>query len=140
MCGMHLYMALYKAFHAQKNRLRPGLVSLGLSPGQPKVLARLAEAGPCRQKEIAAALDIEPATISHILDNMEQEHLVRRTPTPECRRGNVSLTERGEAAYGEWRKLCEAVEQDALRGFTEEEGEQFRLYLGRMYRNLTEKN
>lgn len=34
-------MLLYKTFHAQKNVVRPQTAAVGLSPGQPKVLAYL---------------------------------------------------------------------------------------------------
>ena len=32
------HMLLYRAFHAQRNFLRPSLGELGLGPGQPKLL------------------------------------------------------------------------------------------------------
>ncbi len=33
-----LHHAVYMTYNAQKNSLRPGMVRIGLSPGQPKVL------------------------------------------------------------------------------------------------------
>lgn len=138
--AIQLYMALYKTFHAQKNRIRPGMMEMGLSPGQPKVLGYLSHTDFCMQKDIAAALDIEPATVSQILSNMEQNGLVKRSGSAERKRADsVSITEKGIAAHEQWLTLCRAVEKDALNGFTETEKEQIIGYLGRMYKNLSGK-
>jgi DNA-binding MarR family transcriptional regulator len=138
--AIQLYMALYKTFHAQKNRIRPGMTEMGLSPGQPKVLRYLSQTDCCMQKDIAAALDIEPATVSQILSNMEQGGLVKRSGCLERKRADsVSITEKGMEAYEKWLELCLAVEKEALNGFTQSEREQFIEYLGRMYGNLTGK-
>ena len=48
-----MHMLLYRAFHAQRNILRPYMRALGLGAGQPKLIAYLAEHGPCRQSELA---------------------------------------------------------------------------------------
>ena len=47
------YMLLYRAFHAQRNYLRPYIGDLGLEIGQPKILAYLAKRGACCQKDLA---------------------------------------------------------------------------------------
>ena len=48
------------------------------------------------QKDIAAALDIEPATVSQLLANMEQAGLIRRAEPLQRRRAEcVSITEKG---------------------------------------------
>lgn len=135
-----LHMALYKTFHAQRNKIRPGMARIGLSSGQPKVLRHLLRQDHCMQKEIAEALDIEPATVSQILNNMEQAGLIRRSVPAACRRAeSVSITEEGRKSYEKWQQLCKEVEGIALQGFTQSERERFLEYLCRMYRNLTGK-
>ena len=135
-----LHHALYKAFHAQQNILRPGMTQIGLSPGQPKVLRYLAAHDSCMQKEIAEALDIEPATVSRLLTNMEQNGLAARSDPAERRRAEaIRITPEGRAALARWEELCRAAEEKSLRGFTEEEQRRFLDYLCRMYRNLTGK-
>jgi DNA-binding MarR family transcriptional regulator len=137
---MQLYMALYKTFHAQKNSIRPGMLDIGLSPGQPKVLRYLSQNDCCMQKDIATALDIEPATVSQILSNMEQSGLVKRLNSAERKRAeSVSITDKGRDAFERWQRLCTQVENTSLDGFTQEEQEQFIGYLSRMYQNLTGK-
>jgi len=137
---VQLNMAIYSIYHAQKNRIRPGMAKIGLSPGQPKVLSHLFRHNHCMQKEIAMALDIEPATVSKILNNMVEAGLVERAPLAERKRAeSVSITEKGMLYYEKWRALCGEYEKLALRGFTETEKEQFSDYLSRMYGNLTGK-
>lgn len=135
-----LHMALVRTFHAQKNRTRPGMTQIGLSPGQPKVLTYVSRHNHCMQREIADALDIEPATVSQILNNMEQAGLIKRSGCAERKRAeSVSITEKGLEAYEKWKLLCREVEADALKGFSKEESDRFLGYLCRMYQNLTGK-
>lgn len=135
-----LHHAVYMTYNAQKNSLRPGMVRIGLSPGQPKVLRFLSAHDSCMQKEIAEALDIEPATVSRLLANMEQNGLVVRS-APEVRRRaeSVSITEEGRVAFAQWETFCHTVEEQSLQGFSEEEGQKFLEYLCHMYQNLTGK-
>jgi len=133
-----LQMALFSAYQAQRKSVRPDMAAIGLSPGQPKVLDYLSRRSNCMQKDIAAALDIEPATVSQLLGNMEQAGLIRRAEPSQRRRAEcVSITEKGMEAYEKWRKLCLGVETVSLRGFTREERTRFLDYLARMYENLT---
>ena len=133
-----LQMALFSACQAQRKYIRPEMAGIGLSPGQPKVLDYLSRKSNCMQKDIAAALDIEPATVSQLLGNMEQAGLIRRSEQSQRRRAEcVSITEKGLSAYEKWRDLCIGVEPVSLRGFSSEEKARFLDYLARMYENLT---
>lgn len=138
---VRIHHALVLAAKAQKNVTRPALCRIGLSPGQPKVLTFLSEHDGCMQKDIAEALDIEPATISQILSKMEQDGLIRRTNYAERRRADcVSITEKGREACGRWVQICAETDRAALLGFSEQEQQQFHDYLCRMYYNLTGKS
>jgi MarR family transcriptional regulator, organic hydroperoxide resistance regulator len=138
--SISLHHAILMTCNAQKNSLRPGMVELGLSPGQPKVLRFLAAHDSCMQKEIAEALNIEPATVSRLLFNMEQNGLVVRSTPEECRRAeSVSITEEGRVAFAGWEEVCHTVEGQSLQGFSEEEKLQFMKSLSWMYQNLTGK-
>lgn len=138
--AVNLHVAIYKAYHAQKNKTRPAMTGIGLSPGQPKVLRHLVQNDYCMQKEIAEALDIEPATVSRLLNNMEQNGLIRRSAPEERRRAaSISITEKGRTAQAEWMQLCSEIEKQSMQGFTPEERDRFIGYLCRMYQNLTGK-
>lgn len=136
--AMELHFALVRTYHAQKNRTRPGMVEIGLTPGQPKILRYLSRHDCCMQKEIAEALDIEPATVSQVLNHMAQAGLVQKAAPAERRRAeSVSITEKGRACCEKWLRLCGRIDEISLAGFTPEERRQFGGYLDRMYRNLT---
>lgn len=83
--------------HTHVNRwILSQAASLGLSPGQPKILECLMARGECNQKTIAADCEIEQATVGSILSRMERDGLVCRTQREGNRRSlYVSLTPRG---------------------------------------------
>lgn len=133
------HMLLYRAFHAQRNALRPHLGELGLGAGQPKVLGYLIRNGASRQRQLAEYCEIDPAAISRMLDSMQKGGFVTRQADEENRRcERIQVTDRGRAAYEAWQGFCGEMEQQMLAGFTEEERAQFADYLGRAYRNLKE--
>lgn len=137
---IELHWAVTQTYHAQKNNLRPGMVKIGLSPGQPKILTYLTKNNYCMQKEIASALDIEPATVSQLLNNMAQAGLIQRSALAERKRAeSISITDKGREAQKKWQKICTEIEDVSMKSFTPEEREQFLGYLCRMYQNLAGK-
>lgn len=131
------HLLMYKAFQAQRNKIRPFMNRIHLTSGQPKVLNYLQTHGACNQRELAQACDIEPATISRILDNMENNELITRSAVDK-RSYAIAITHKGEEALGKWLVHCHKVEDIALKDFSEVEKQQFRNYLERMYVNLNE--
>ena len=104
------HLLLIRTYHAQKNRLRPEMAGIGLSPGQPKILNRLMEKDCCMQKELAESCDIQPATVSRMLDTMEQAGLVcRQEEAPRRRAASVAITEAGREAHRQWQAICGRV-------------------------------
>lgn len=66
--------------------------------GQPKIL-HLLTCSSRTQVELARACDIEPATVSKILDLMEQAGMIERVRSDKDRRSiQVQITEFGAAA------------------------------------------
>lgn len=133
-----IYRLIFKTYHAQRNLVRPRMAEIGLSPGQPKILDHLALGDQCMQKEIAAVCEIEPATVSKLLDGMEDAGLVTRSPSQGDRRsGCITITEKGRILQRQSKERFDEIAALELDGFTEEEREQFHSYLCRVYRNLT---
>lgn len=131
---------LLKAHRAQVNAIRPRMAEIGLSIGQPKVLDFLLRHEGCMQKELAALCDIEPATISRILDKMEAAGLISRTVAADNKRAVIiHLTDLGRKKQSEMMEIRREVEVDELRGFSPEEQEQFYRFLERLYDNLTQE-
>lgn len=135
-----LYYLLFKTFHAQRNRNRVNMDEYHLSPGQPKVLRYIHNHHDCKLTDIATECDVENATVSKIIDNLESKGMLIRKLNPKNKRAyQIRLTQQGEEALDKWEKHCLDVEKISLEGFSEEEKEQFYQYLARMYTNLTNK-
>lgn len=134
------YMLVFKAFHAQRQKNRMNMNAFRLSPGQPKVLRYIQNHKDCKLKDIAKECDVECATVSKMLDNLEEKGMIIRNINPQNKRAyQVNLTDKGRSALQKWEEHCMEVEQISLQGFTPEEKEQFQNYLSRMYTNLTGK-
>lgn len=132
----NFHILLYRAFHAQRNALRAHMRSLGLGAGQPKLVAYLAEHGPCRQRELAAYFALDPAAVSRMVASLERGGFVTLSADPANRRCSlVRATERGLEAARAWRARCAQADGLALRGFTPQEQACFCAYLDRMRRN-----
>lgn len=127
---------LFRAFHAQRNYLRPQISAIGLTPGQPKLLTVLHRLGNCTQRELAEQCEIDPAAVCRMLDALEREGLVTSAGGGGRRSGPVSLTVAGEETFRLWERRCRAMEKVMLDGFTPEERKQFAGFLARAYRNL----
>ena len=131
------HMLLYRAFHAQRNFLRPSLGELGLGPGQPKLLNYLMNRGPCRQRELADYFEIDPAAVCRMLDCLQKSGFVTRRADGQSRRRDVvELTEAGRQINLDWQRRCRVMEEAMMSGFNPEERRQFADYLSRAYRNL----
>ena len=131
-------IALLKTYHAQNNVFRPMIAELGLSVGQPKILGFLTRHDGCMQKDLAAMCDIEPATISRLLDKMEADGLITRKAVAGNKRATaISLTPSGYARHEASMELRRQLEAMGLSGLSVEEEALFYRFLVRLYKNLT---
>ena len=131
------HMLLYRAFHAQRNHLRPFLGQLGLGSGQPKLLGYLSRNGASSQRQLADYFEIDPAAVCRMLDSLQKGgFLTREASAQDKRRDRILLTPLGLETYRAWEACCHQTEEQMLRGFSPEEREQFAAYLARAYRNL----
>ena len=134
------HILLYRAFHAQRNYLRPSMLELGLGAGQPKLLGYLAANGPCQQRHLADYFDVDPANISRMVRSLEKGgFVVRQTGMKNSHRDLVEVTEQGQRASEAWKNRCREAEDVLLRGFTPEERIHFADYLSRAYQNVQEE-
>lgn len=109
------HMLLYRAFHAQRNQLRPCIGRIGLEVGQPKILTYLAKNGPCPQKQLAGYFEVDSAAVSRMLDSLEKGGFITRRLSAHSRRSNlVELTEKGRQAYAVWQDCCGELEERML--------------------------
>lgn len=125
-----------RAYQAQTAQIRPRMARIGVSMGQPKILFLLTRSS-LTQVELARKCDIEPATVSRILNLMEQAGMIERHRSAADRRSViVSITEFGRAQQAKMRAVHEEVRNLALRGFSEAEICQLDDYLQRLTENL----
>ena len=110
---------------------------LGVTRAQWRVMAVLARDPGSKQIELAERLDMEPITLSRIIDKLEQAGLVRRDPDPADRRAwRLELTDKACPLHAELMKLAGEVSLDAFAGFAPEEIDQARALLARIRANL----
>src|SRR5258708_36216670 len=73
--------------HALRKAFDRRAVGLGVTRAQWKVLFRLTRQPGLRQIELADMLDIEPITLSRIVDRLQEGGVVQRCAGPAGRRG-----------------------------------------------------
>jgi len=118
-------------------RARSLFETIGLYRGQPPVLGVLAEREGVSHSELAARLDVRPATISKMLDRMERAGFLTRRPDAEDQRvSRVYLTERGRAVQCEVRRLIRTMAQETFAGFSLEEQALLSRFLLQIRENL----
>jgi len=104
------------------------------------VLISLKSQEPDNQRDLARAVGIREATLTHHLNAMETQALVTRRRDPANRRVHlVELTGAGEAAFLRLRDAAMAFDQRLRRGFRDDEIAGFEALLGRLAANVADK-
>ena len=90
------------------------------------------------QRELAEAVGIREATLTHHLNSMDEEGLITRRRDPANRRVHlVELTEAGEAAFQRMRGAATAFDQRLRSGLSGDDVAQLETLLGRLAANVT---
>jgi MarR family transcriptional regulator for hemolysin len=111
-----LGLALARAAGAVGRAFDQALAAAGGSRPQWLILLSLRAGRAGNQEQLAAAVGIRGATLTHHLDALEEEGLVTRRRSPANRREHlVSLTPRGEEAFLRLRGAAAAFDR-RLRG------------------------
>ena len=134
-----LIVALLSASAAHQKNCWMEFRNLELSPGQPKVLSRLAYQEGYLQKELAALCYVEPATMVVLLSNMEKRGLIRKEVDHVSggkRAYRIYLTDEGRRLAKQVDRIVEEKEEKSFAGFSEEEKDQLIVLLERMTENL----
>ncbi len=109
----------------------------GLTPGQPKVLDYLLHHNGAIQKEIAIFCHIEPASLTAILNGMENKGYIERKSLNNNRRSlHVYLTETGKKYADRLNLEFARIEAEALRGFDEADTQKIYDLLSRISQNM----
>jgi DNA-binding MarR family transcriptional regulator len=114
-------------------RLKP----LGFGVGHLPVLVALEGGQVKSQRDLARFARIEQPSMAKMLDRMERDELICRTPDPVDRRSSqISLS---QAALTRLPEACDVLfegNREALEGFTDEEAMQLGALLTRLIANL----
>ncbi len=110
-----------------ENQLETALGAQGLSVAKLRALHQLAAAddGPLSLGQLAERLACVRSNITQLIDRLEQDGLVQRTPDPDDRRSlRAMITIEGRRRYQWGIKTQAQVEREMLRGLSPKEQEQ----------------
>ncbi|MGW4033499.1 MarR family winged helix-turn-helix transcriptional regulator [Streptomyces sp. NPDC004838] len=127
---------------ARLHRMAAGkkLRALGLYPGQEFVMLHLWQAGPVRQSELIKAADLDPSTVTKMLQRLEQAGHVRRSPDPADRRAVlVEATEKSCGLRWAVQESLGTLEEQTLAGLEETERAELTRLLSKVEANLCEQ-
>jgi len=109
----------------------------GLSAAQWRLLGQLLREGPSTQTALAALLEVEPISVSRLIDRMEQGGWLRREAHPDDRRARIVIaTDKARAIAPEAKEIAEALYDEALSGLTDNDRRVFQSALLRIIENL----
>ena len=124
--------------HALRKAFDRRAVGLGVTRAQWKVLFKLSRQPGLRQIELADLLDIEPITLSRIVDRLEEGGLVERVADPADRRAwRLHVTARAQPLVAKLRALADEMTSDAFAGIDPKHIEIMRQVLGRVRENAS---
>jgi DNA-binding MarR family transcriptional regulator len=129
--------ALFRTVRLHRHTAAGLLRGLGLHPGQELVMMHLWGTGAARQSDLVKLLDLDPSTVTKMLQRLEQAGHVRRLPDPADRRAVlVEATDTSSHLLDEIERVWRELEETTLAGLTEDERGQFLALLNRIEANL----
>jgi DNA-binding MarR family transcriptional regulator len=127
--------------HALRKAFDRRAVGLGVTRAQWKVLFRLHRKPDLRQIELADMLDIEPITLSRIVDRLEEGGLVERRPDPADRRAwRLHVTAKAQPLIAKLRTIADEMIAEAFAGIDEKDIETTRRVLSSARENACRNN
>ncbi|MFG3509082.1 MarR family winged helix-turn-helix transcriptional regulator [Streptomyces sp. NPDC047821] len=124
---------------ARLHRIAAGkfLKAAGIYPGQEFVMMFLWDSGPVRQSELIKAVDLDPSTVTKMLQRLEQTGHVRRSPDPADRRAVlVEATGASCSLHAEVSGAWSDLEEHTLAGLDAPERAELARLLGKVEANL----
>lgn len=120
-----------------KRRFEDEAKDYGITLPQWRVLAQIGIGKDSRQTSLAASIDVDPMTMSGILDRLEKRGLITRMADPVDSRAKLAvITAEGEDVVLSARAVGLTVLEDASRGLSKQDQEQLKVLLGKVRNNL----
>ncbi|MFL6766222.1 MAG: MarR family winged helix-turn-helix transcriptional regulator [Sphingomicrobium sp.] len=122
--------------HALRKAFDRRAVGMGVTRAQWKVLFRLERKPGLRQIELADMLDIEPITLSRIVDRLEEARLVERVADPADRRAwRLHVTAGARPLVEKLHAVADEMIAEAFAGIDPRDIETTRAVLGKVREN-----
>ena len=119
--------------HALRKAFTRRAASLGVTGAQWRVLFKLTLKPGLRQTDLADLLDIEPITLTRIIDRLQEAGLVQRTPDPADRRAwRLHVTDKAQPVVGQLRAIADEMTADAFAGIDRKDVETTRRVLAQV--------
>lgn len=113
---------------------------LGVTSHQWRLVGIVVRNPGINQCDAADMLDVEPITLSRMVDKLEQAGMMERRPAPADRRAwCLHVTETARPITERIRAIVDQVLDQCLNGFSDEEIDQFTQYVERYRANLNGK-
>ncbi|KFI29131.1 MarR family winged helix-turn-helix transcriptional regulator [Paenirhodobacter enshiensis] len=130
---------LADAARAVRRQFQRRGADLGISASQWRLLVQVMRCGALPQARLAELLEIEPISVSRLVDRMQEAGWLIRYPDAEDRRIKlVDLTEKSRATFADMRCIADDIYSEALQGVSPEAYQITRTALLRLIRNLSE--
>jgi DNA-binding MarR family transcriptional regulator len=127
--------------HALRKAFDRRAVGLGVTRAQWKVLFRLDRQPGLRQIELADMLDIEPITLTRIVDRLGESGLVERRADPADRRAwRLHVTARAQPLIAKLKGIAAELTADAFAGIDPKDIEITTQVLERVRENACKNN
>lgn len=135
----YLPYLLAQASHVACRRFDAYLKPFGITQGQWRVLATLADSGPLSVGELEPFVLATQSAVSKAVDRMAREGLVERSAeASDRRRVRVTITERGLELVGRLRESARLHEASVVAGSSEDEVEELKVALKAIIRRFDE--
>jgi DNA-binding MarR family transcriptional regulator len=130
-------VAIWRVGHLHRHLVTLRLESLGLYRGQHRLITTLGNIDGLTHSELAESLRISNATVSKMVQRMEQHGFVERCQDQNDQRiSRVFLTEKGHSIHQQMDKMFVQLQKDELEGFSDEEVDQLMVLLEKLNANF----
>ena len=133
--------AVRHASHGFKLMMNRWLERHGLGEARLAVLWRLQRGGDANLGDLAVELDVSARNVTGLVDHLERDGLVERSPDPLDRRAvRVRLSPLGRAKLAGIRNEMALARDQVVTGFSDEELDLLRHLCLKLTRNMNEKS
>ncbi len=132
-----LNLLLIKVSTTHRRRSISEYMKQELTAGQPRMLNYISQNNGCIQRKIAEDCNLEPASVTSVLNSMEKANLITRTPVKGDKRAlEVRLTEKGIEKKKIADEIAILIEDECFKGFSDEEKIVAKDFLTRIHQNM----